>query len=98
MQKQGLKCVSRLLAELSDPKDVRDVLKGILTPQEQARIDLRWRIVELLVQGVSQRSIAERLGVSLCNITRGSHELKHGPRRFKAVVERAAKKKPTKGG
>jgi TrpR family trp operon transcriptional repressor len=35
---------------------------------------------------VSQRKIAERLGMSLCKITRGSRELKKNGSAFKRVL------------
>ena len=85
------------LARERDARKVYDFLVGILTPQERDQIALRWRIVELLVAGVPQRAIAEKLGVSLCKITRGSHELKGGRPGFRAVVEKAAKQQ-SKGG
>lgn len=50
-------------------------LRDLLTVAEYRDTALRWRIVKLLSQGVSQRDIAESLGVSLSKITRGSREL-----------------------
>jgi len=37
---------------------------------------------------LTQRVIAERLGVSLCKITRGSRELKTGRAGFRRIVRR----------
>jgi TrpR family trp operon transcriptional repressor len=97
MRGTALKTIASVLSRITDPREMHDVLRGILTEQEGKRIGLRWRILELLARGESQRGIAQKLGVSLCNITRGSRELKRGPRRFRSVVERSAKK-TTKGG
>jgi TrpR family trp operon transcriptional repressor len=47
--------------------------------------------VELLERGVAQRTIAAELGISLCKITRGSHELKYGPKGFRKAIRRAVK-------
>ena len=80
----GELCVA--IAALRRPEEVRDFLRALLTPPERARIALRWRLVCLLATGMKQRAIATRLGLSLCKITRGSRELKHGPRRFRLSV------------
>ena len=62
-------------------KEVTDFLEGILTPQELIEIPQRLEIVRLLKQGVTQRKIADDLGVGIATVTRGSRELKKG--RFK---------------
>jgi len=43
----------------------------------------------MLEQGITQRAIATELGISLCKITRGSHELKYGPESFRKVIRNA---------
>lgn len=49
----------------------------MLTPEERADIGKRLDIIKaLLAEKHSQRDIAERLGVSIAKITRGSNELK----------------------
>ena len=94
--RKNLREIARILSETDDPRKVYEFLSGILTPQEQERLALRWRIVQLLARGVTQRKIAEKLGVSLCKITRGSRELKHGPKGFRELVRKSMSKK--KGG
>ena len=76
MPKQALKELAAVLADTRAPVAMRDLLEALLTPRERARLALRWRLVCLLVAGVHQRLIARQLGISLCNITRGSRELK----------------------
>ena len=80
--------ISKLKAD-----EVYDVFQAILTPREREKIALRWKLVCLLEKGVTQRAIAARLGVSLCKITRGSHELKFGPTAFRKAVRHAVEKK-----
>lgn len=80
--------ISKLSAD-----EVYDVFQAILTPREREKIALRWQLVCLLEKGVTQRAIATRLGVSLCKITRGSHELKFGPAAFLKAVRHAVVKK-----
>ena len=96
MRRRDLREIARVLSEAGDSRKVYEFLTGILTPQEQDRLALRWRIVQLLERGITQRKIAEKLGVSLCKITRGSRELKHGPKGFRELVREAMSK--TKGG
>lgn len=79
MPKEALKELADVLADTREPSAMRDLLKALLTPQERARLALRWRLVCLLASGVHQRTIARKLGISLCKITRGSRELKRCP-------------------
>jgi TrpR family trp operon transcriptional repressor len=76
------------LAAIGDAVLARRFLESILTPREREEIAGRWELVKLLNRGVSQRHVAERLGMSLCKITRGSRELKKKDSAFKAVLER----------
>ena len=79
--------LASLLADTNDAELIYDFLSAMLTPTEQQKIILRWELVRLLEQGMSQRAVAEELGVSLCKITRGSHELQHGPPGFREMVK-----------
>ncbi|MBN1834202.1 MAG: transcriptional regulator [Spirochaetales bacterium] len=83
---RGLDDVARVLAKIEDPRLILDFLKAILTPYELEEISGRWELVKLLNQGISQRKIAEQLGMSLCKITRGSRELKKRNSAFKRVL------------
>jgi TrpR family transcriptional regulator, trp operon repressor len=64
-----------LLAGITSPKLMGEFLDDILTPSEAEEVVTRWQIVKQLSQGVTQREIAKKLGVSLAKITRGSREL-----------------------
>jgi len=87
-----LRELGSVLSQL-EADEVYDVFQAILTPREREKIALRWKLVCLLEKGVTQRAIASRLGISLCKITRGSHELKFGPASFRKAVRRAMEKK-----
>ena len=76
MSKKALNELAAVLAATRASAAMRDLLEALLTPRERARLALRWRLVCLLASGAHQRSIARQLGISLCNITRGSRELK----------------------
>ena len=68
--------VTAILASIESPEEMSVFLKELLTPGEIRDITLRWRLLEQLSEGVTQRKIAEDLRISLCKITRGSRILK----------------------
>ena len=68
--------VAGILASIESSKEMRMFLKELLTPGDVLDITLRWRLLERLSEGVTQRRIAEELRISLCKITRGSKILK----------------------
>ena len=80
--------ISEVLAFTDDPQVIENFLKSILTKYEIKEISSRWELVKLLRSGLSQRKISEKLGVSLCKITRGSRELKKDKSVFKAMIDR----------
>jgi TrpR family trp operon transcriptional repressor len=53
-------------------------LEGLLTPYEQQELINRLQIFEMLSQGVSQRQVAQQLGVGIATVTRGSRALQAG--------------------
>ena len=62
-------------------------MKEVFTPSEIEDISKRWKVMEMLKSGHSQRKIASKLGVSLCKITRGSKVLKDGGSISKRILE-----------
>jgi Trp operon repressor len=70
--------IYRLFASIKDEKEARMLLEDILTPQELEDIAERWQLVQELAKGAPQREIAEKLGVSISKITRGSRMLQCG--------------------
>jgi TrpR family transcriptional regulator, trp operon repressor len=85
----ALRELAGVLADMRDRQEVYETLYALLTPPERDKIASRWRLVCLLEKGMTQRAIAAELGISLCKITRGSHELKHGPRGFRKAIRKA---------
>lgn len=76
-----------VLAESTDRELISDFLSSLLTDKEREEVTSRWALVRLIDEGVSQRSIAGRLGLSLCKITRGSKELKKENSSFKRMID-----------
>lgn len=72
----NLKELSELIFSLKTEKEIIKFLNEIFTPDEISLLTKRWRILNLLSEGVTQRKIAKELNVSLCKITRGSKILK----------------------
>lgn len=73
-----MKDLAQIIAQIDDPKLAKQFLEDILTPSEREEIDLRLKLMRMLMKGMSQREIAKKLGISLCKITRGSAVLKYG--------------------
>ena len=68
--------IDHLLAA-ADRDSLERVLDELLTPSELSEISKRLQILKLLEEGLPQRQIAERLGVGIATVTRGSRALKH---------------------
>ena len=79
MPEHAMHELAAVLDAARSPGELQDLLEALLTPKERARLARRWQLVCLLAAGVDQRTIARQLGLSLCNITRGSRELKRRP-------------------
>ena len=92
----SLRELSSVLARLGE-EDLVQVFNALLTPREREKIALRWKLVCLLEKGLTQRAIAARLGISLCKITRGSHELKHGPESFRNIARQTVRASMARG-
>lgn len=84
---KALSEIAKALARTQDPALIEGLLAQLLTQSEVKRIALRWELSKELFKGKSQRRIAEELGVSLCNITRGSREMKKEKSALKRVIE-----------
>jgi TrpR family trp operon transcriptional repressor len=84
-----LRDLAGILAGMASAAEIHEVLHALLTPREREAIALRWKLVGMLEKGMTQRAISASLGISLCKITRGSHELKYGPRGFKKAIRRS---------
>ena len=64
------------LLSIDAPEVMEKALRALLTENELADVAKRLQIIEMLKQGVPQRQIADKLGVGIATVTRGSHHLK----------------------
>lgn len=74
---RGWKNLLHLLASAQSDEEREDLLKALLTLEEQDQLSLRVELIaELLRQEKPQRQISSELGISIATITRGSNMLK----------------------
>ena len=76
VKRQTLIALAEALVSVETAEEMERFLQEVLTPAELRDITLRWQLLDLLVQGIPQRKIADGLQISLCKITRGSRILK----------------------
>jgi TrpR family trp operon transcriptional repressor len=76
-----------ILTNVSDVALMSRVLSNLLTPQEIEEVALRVQIIKGLKAGQNQRELADRLGVSLGTISRGSRELQYGEKGISEVLD-----------
>ena len=69
--------ISTLIKNFYTEAEIIAFFKELLTESEIETLSKRWRIMRMLVEGSTQREIANELGVSLCKVTRGSKILKN---------------------
>ncbi len=73
-----------ILIDIDSKEEMTNFLNGLLTPKERVEFVRRLDIVKMLKKGMPQHKIAEKLGVGVATVTRGSKEIQMG--RFKNVV------------
>ncbi|UCE24648.1 MAG: transcriptional regulator [Candidatus Zixiibacteriota bacterium] len=77
-----------VFTDIVDRKTMKRLFTEVFTPAEIQDVALRWRLMKMIHQGVPQREIAGRLGISLCKITRGSRVLKSPSSVSKKILDR----------
>ena len=73
---QNIQEISKLVKNLHTEVEIESFFKELLTESEIETLSKRWRILEMLTQGFTQREIAKELQVSLCKVTRGAKILR----------------------
>lgn len=71
-----MKKLFEIINQLKNPKETEQFFREILTESEINVLSKRWRILDMLNRGCTQRDIAKELKVSLCKVTRGAKILK----------------------
>lgn len=83
MNSNYFKELIKVFSSITSHKEMENFLHGILTPQELNEISTRLQIVKLLKAGIPQHEIAQKLGIGVATVTRGSKEIAKG--RFKNI-------------
>lgn len=65
-----------VILSIKNKDELECFFEEIFTPAELSDLSLRWKLLRDLHAGMTQRKIAEKYGISLCKITRGSKVLK----------------------
>jgi TrpR-related protein YerC/YecD len=91
-QKKELKAAARTLSEalllLESPREAREFLEDLCTPAElEAMVD-RWRVAQLLDQGLSYRDIREMTNVSVTTIGRVARFIDQGAGGYRTLLDR----------
>lgn len=81
-----------LLCAIESPKEAKDLLGDILTPQELESVAERWQEIQLLAAGYTQREVAKKLNISISKVTRGSRMLQYGTGGFLHFLKKLGKK------
>ncbi|HCA19388.1 MAG TPA: transcriptional regulator [Treponema sp.] len=85
-----------LLADIQDKQLIYGFFECLFTKAELKDFSNRWHLVKELDAGTTQREIARKYGMSLCNITRGSREMKKENSAFRHVLDILKQKKATR--
>lgn len=64
------------LLDQDSPEALEKALSDLLTASELDDVARRLQIIEMLAEGIPQRQIADRLGVGIATVSRGSNVLK----------------------
>ena len=84
----ALQALSRALAGLAKPEDVRAFLQDLCTPAELEAMADRWRVVPLLLKGVPYREIHDLTEVSVTTIGRVARTLESGTGGYASALRR----------
>lgn len=66
----------RAFCDIEKKEQMGRFLKEILSPHEMHDLALRWKALQRLSDGATQRKTARELGISLCKVTRAARVLK----------------------
>lgn len=83
----GWRKLLTILSQLTDKKDIEELLTLLLTFDERQDLGKRVAIVQGLRSGnESQRDMSQHLQVSIAKITRGSNAMKQMSKRLQELV------------
>jgi len=86
---ENLDALSRALADLRKPAEVRAFLEDLCTPAELEAMCDRWKVVPLLLDGMPYSEIHEQAFVSITTIGRVARTLARGSGGYNIAVRHA---------
>lgn len=72
------RALAEALSGLGSAAEVQAFLRDLCTPAEIEALSDRWRVVPMLLQGISYREIHDRTGVSVTTVGRVARTIEHG--------------------
>jgi len=82
--------VADLLSKTTDMEDMKGLLEDMLTPQEIVELGERMAIIGHLLEGKTQRVVAQTMGISVTTVNRGARVIKFGTGSAKKLLENSA--------
>ena len=67
--------ISNIISKMNSA-EIEQFFTELLPESELSVLSKRWRILNMLSEGITQREIAKELNVSLCKVTRGAKIIK----------------------
>jgi len=90
--KSAARSLSEALCQLETAGEVRLFLEDLCTPAELESMVDRWRVAQLLEQGLSYREIHELTQVSVTTIGRVARFMEMGSGGYRTVLDRLVSK------
>jgi TrpR-related protein YerC/YecD len=76
------------ILSLESRAELEAFLRDLCTIGELETMANRWKVAQLVDQGVPYTEIAERTGASTATVTRVAHWLHHGEGGYRTVIDR----------
>ena len=71
-----MRTLKKAIKNLKTQEQIEDFIKSLFTLNEIEELEKRLSIIQMLLQGISQREISRRLKVGIATVSRGATELK----------------------
>ena len=91
---EDLDALAAALCALKSPGDVRGFLEDLCTPSELESMSDRWKVVPLLLQGVTYRDIHDRTGVSVTTVGRVARTIDLGSGAYRKAAGKLHRHQP----
>jgi TrpR family transcriptional regulator, trp operon repressor len=76
------------LARLRSSAEAGALLQVLLSPHEMATLHKRWAVFQMLLNGATQRSVRDEVGVSIATASRAARAVRPAKKLMQALVTR----------